>query len=106
MESDGGIVFLHSVKEGPANQSYGIEVAKIAGIPKQVISEAQRKLSVLENLHTPQISNQTVLPNEKPNTPSLSSLLKEKLLETPPDDLTPKQALALLYEIQLLIEES
>ena len=104
-ESEGGIVFLHSVKEGPARQSYGIEVAKLAGIPKEVISEAQKKLSILEKLHIPQMPIQTELLEEKIEKPNLGTLIKEKLLESPPDDLTPKQALALLYDIQAMIEE-
>ena len=48
---------------------------------------------------------QTELLEEKIEKPNLGTLIKEKLLESPPDDLTPKQALALLYDIQAMIEE-
>ncbi|HAT28404.1 MAG TPA: DNA mismatch repair protein MutS, partial [Gammaproteobacteria bacterium] len=48
VEHDHGIVFLHAVKSGPANQSYGLQVAQLAGIPKTVIEAARIKLSALE----------------------------------------------------------
>ncbi len=47
-EHDKGIVFLHAVEPGPANQSYGLQVAQLAGIPTQVISRARKKLAQLE----------------------------------------------------------
>ncbi len=91
------IIFLHTVKEGAASQSYGIEVAQLAGVPRQVILQAKQKLQILDK-------SQTIKPKENPsqadfftykNHPVLDQL---KLLDI--DELTPKDALALLYELK------
>jgi DNA mismatch repair protein MutS len=92
------IVLLHSVKPGPANQSYGIQVASLAGIPKAVITAAKNRLheieqqSPLENTQKPQAD----LFNENP--------LLEKLEHIDPDSTSPKQALALLYELRGMLD--
>ncbi len=93
------IVLLHSVKPGPANQSYGIQVASLAGVPKTVIKAAKQRLteieqqSPLENTKT----SQSDLFNENP--------LLEKLKAIDPDSTNPKQALALLYELQAMLDD-
>ncbi len=92
------IVFLHTVKEGPANQSYGIQVASLAGIPKQVIAMAKQRLQNIESItpvSTPETS-QSDLFNKNP--------LAEKLDSIDPDSISPRQALALLYELRAMIE--
>lgn len=92
------IVLLHSVKPGPANQSYGIQVASLAGIPKTVIAAAKNRLleieqqSPLENTKQPQAD----LFNENP--------LLEKLENIDPDSTSPKQALALLYKLRAMLD--
>lgn len=98
------IVFLHSVKEGPANQSYGLQVAALAGVPKTVIQRARKRLRELENaaLHhaesqMPQLSLQLEPEPEARNDP-----LKNALDDIDPDELTPKQALDLLYRLKSL----
>jgi DNA mismatch repair protein MutS len=48
-EENGSIVFLHKIVEGPASRSYGIHVAKLAGVPENVLKSAQKKLDQLEN---------------------------------------------------------
>ncbi|MEM6998592.1 MAG: DNA mismatch repair protein MutS [Pseudomonadota bacterium] len=92
------IVLLHSVKPGPANQSYGIQVASLAGIPKTVINAAKYRLHEIEQQSpvekTEQI--QTDLFNKNP--------LIEKLKSIEPDSTNPKQALALLYELKKLLD--
>lgn len=99
-----GIVFLHKVEEGAANQSYGIQVAQLAGIPKSVVSSAKRKLSQLESNQLQQSDNQPDMfsgqaePEAVPQHPMVSQL---ETLQ--PDDLTPKQALALLYDLKSLL---
>jgi DNA mismatch repair protein MutS len=101
VEHDDSIVFLHSVQEGPANQSYGIQVAQLAGVPHPVIQAAKNKLIQLENQSvTTQIK--TVNPQQQelfipPTHPAL-----EKLKEINPDNLSPKKALEILYELQTL----
>ena len=103
VEHGQGIVFLHKVEAGAANQSYGIQVAQLAGIPKSVIATAKRKLTQLENNQiqtgnnldmfaaTPQIA-------EMPQHPAIVELEAVQ-----PDDLTPKQALELLYQLKSLL---
>jgi DNA mismatch repair protein MutS len=98
-----GIVFLHKVEEGAANQSYGIQVAQLAGIPRPVVAAAKRKLTQLENNQVQQSENQPDMfaadaeTEEAPQHPAVSEL--ESLQ---PDDLTPKQALELLYKLKEL----
>ncbi|GFZ76760.1 DNA mismatch repair protein MutS [Pseudohongiella nitratireducens] len=75
-EHQQGIVFLHSVKSGPANQSYGLQVAQLAGIPQQVIEQARHKLAELE-----QVAVSTV--NEaSPLQPALTGSTETHVTET------------------------
>ncbi len=96
-----GIVFLHKVEEGAANQSYGIQVAQLAGIPKSVVASAKRKLTQLENNqlqqseHQPDMFAANAVTEEVPLHPAI-----EALESIQPDDLTPKQALELLYKLK------
>jgi len=98
-----GIVFLHKVEEGAANQSYGIQVAQLAGIPKSVVSSAKRKLTQLENNQVaksdvqPDMFSAYAEPEEAPLHPAV-----RELESIQPDDLTPKQALELLYKLKEL----
>ncbi len=98
------IVFLHTVKSGPANQSYGLQVAGLAGVPKSVIENARAKLSQLEIDATTQHQGdaKTVqLDIFAPQTshPALN-LLKNASLE----DTSPRQALDVLYELKSLLD--
>ena len=100
IEHGDSIVFLHAVKPGPASQSYGLQVAALAGVPRLVIENARRKLQQLENqsvrepLQTPEINQFDLFASPEPH-PALS------LLESvQPDDLSPKQALELLYQLK------
>ena len=116
------IVFLHRVQPGPANQSYGIEVASLAGIPASVVRDARRTLLELESQsvqHSPmqaEGSNQTDFFDS--NDASATDLIAEA--ETPqqrtpvdallddldPDSLTPRQALDALYQLKNLSRQS
>ncbi len=90
------IVFLHHVKDGPADRSYGLHVAALAGVPPHVIKTAREKLRQLEHSRTDQAP--TVIAAE-PSTPARSRL-EETLSSINPDDLSPKEALELLYRLQ------
>jgi DNA mismatch repair protein MutS len=97
-----GIVFLHSVEEGAANQSYGLQVAALAGIPKGVVASAKRKLTELEKQNIeagPQVD--MFVNKEAPEAP-LHPVVSE-LDNLDPDDLTPKQALEVLYKLKRLL---
>jgi len=101
------IVFLHSVKDGPANQSYGLQVAQLAGVPKNVIAQARKKLHQLEQdaRQSPQ-QGQTMALNlgfaEEPDTTAED--IKKALEAVDPDDLTPRKALETLYYLQGLLK--
>lgn len=90
------IVFLHSVKPGPANQSYGLQVAQLAGVPNEVISLARTKLVELENqsISDQSESGQFEMFSNRPHP------VIEKLQELDINDLSPKAALDLLYSLQ------
>ncbi len=92
------IVFLHAVKQGPANQSYGLQVAALAGIPPQAIKIARKKLNQLEQQASePASSPQFGLPLELETPPHPAIELLENLN---PDELTPRDALTWLYKLK------
>ncbi|MGH8621862.1 MAG: DNA mismatch repair protein MutS, partial [Burkholderiales bacterium] len=103
------IVFLHNVEEGPASQSYGLEVAALAGVPGTVIRAARRRLAELEE-HGLAAGPQRDLfakgahaAREEPVAEERAVLAR--LRELDPDALTPKEALELLYRLRRLLEE-
>jgi DNA mismatch repair protein MutS len=94
------IIFMHSVKAGPANQSYGLQVARLAGIPAQAIQLARQKLELLERQS---IQSQPDLFSELPlPEPTAISVLRDELDAIDVDDLTPRQALDLIYHLKTL----
>lgn len=97
VEHDNGIVFLHAVKAGAANKSYGLQVAALAGLPDQALQQAQSYLHQLEQKPNAQTPVQVELfTPEKPQT----SAVDKKLSTINPDNLTPRQALDLLYQLK------
>lgn len=90
------IIFLHSVKPGPANQSYGLQVAQLAGVPNQVIKLAKKKMTELENqsVKSHSDSGQFEMFSNRPHP------VIDKLQELDIDELTPKAALELLYQLK------
>lgn len=111
------IVFLHEVKSGPANQSYGLQVARLAGIPTAVIRDAKIHLSQLEKQARSQADHrQFDLFSEGSATQSTSvqadpvfsreallNRLMARLQDVQPDVLSPRQALEVLYELQHIV---
>ncbi|CAM5279630.1 DNA mismatch repair protein MutS [Thauera mechernichensis] len=98
------IVFLHALEEGPASQSYGIEVAALAGIPAAVIRDAKRRLRMLENQAVdsgPQADLFTSLPEPEQDVPMSHPVLSE-LADIDPDALSPREALERLYALKRL----
>jgi len=99
------IVFLHSVEEGPANQSYGLQVAQLAGVPARVIHAAKKHLLELEQQRTddtqqPDLFAAAIAAPE----PQEHSLLAQ-LREINPDTLSPKEALDLIYRLRRSLED-
>jgi len=101
-EHNEGIVFMHRVEDGPASQSYGLQVAQLAGVPQAVIARARTKLSALEQQEVDQprhrVEDATPAPQQADLFASAPHPLVERLGELAIDDLTPRDALALLYE--------
>ncbi|WP_051710571.1 DNA mismatch repair protein MutS [Andreprevotia chitinilytica] len=98
------IVFLHAVQEGPASQSYGIAVAQLAGVPRDAIRLAKKKLLELEQTSIstngqPDLFAPTAFETDEPEShPAL-----EALLALDPDSMTPREALDTLYAIRGLV---
>ncbi|HKA40759.1 MAG TPA: DNA mismatch repair protein MutS, partial [Burkholderiales bacterium] len=102
------IVFLHSVEEGPANRSYGMQVAQLAGVPGLVIRAARRRLADLEE-HGFSAAPQRDLftePREQPAPQADAHPQLARLREIDPDTLTPKEALELLYQLRRQLDNS
>lgn len=108
-EHKDSIVFLHKVQEGPASKSYGIQVARLAGIPATVLQRAQVQLKNLEsgNAHT---LNPPAAANSSPMQASLFDTAEHPIVTElegiDPDELTPRQALELLYRLKSLQKNS
>ncbi len=101
VEHEEAIRFMHTVQEGAANKSYGLQVAQLAGVPRSVIQQAKRKLAELEK--QPVSSNQTPVKQEQQlNLLNSVDDLRLSLKQINPDDLTPKQALEYLYQLKTL----
>ncbi len=118
-----GIVFLHAVREGPANRSYGLQVAQLAGVPREVIAQARRYLEALESQRDRAggarggRSPQTELPLFAPAPAEVSaaaeaqaaadtalvSKMKAELEALDPDSLSPRAALDALYRLRELL---
>ena len=98
VEHDKGILFLHKVKSGAANQSYGLQVAKLAGIPPIVIKQAQEKLEQLE-LESDQKNPQRQVEQKDFFETEMHPAL-EQLEEIDPNLITAPEALTLMYELK------
>jgi DNA mismatch repair protein MutS len=101
-ETAGGIVFLHTVEAGPASKSYGIEVAKLAGLPAGVIARAREVLKVHERAETQQVREASPAAVQMQMTmfTPLSQRIVDRLADADVDGLTPREALNLLAELQ------
>ena len=101
-ETAGGIVFLHTVEAGPASKSYGIEVARLAGLPGAVIARAREVLKVHERAETQQVREASPAAAQMQMTmfTPLSQRIVDRLAEADVDGLTPREALSLLAELQ------
>ncbi|TKC82634.1 DNA mismatch repair protein MutS [Trinickia terrae] len=114
VEHGHGIVFLHAVNEGPASQSYGLQVAQLAGVPSPVIRAARKHLAYLEQQSVGHATPQLDLfaepayvedaPDDEIEQPaSQAHPALDKLRAIDPNDLKPREALDLLYELHELV---
>ncbi|HEX4051294.1 MAG TPA: DNA mismatch repair protein MutS [Steroidobacteraceae bacterium] len=130
-EHGDALIFLHAVRDGPANRSFGLQVAQLAGVPRAVISEARRYLVQLESdNHRPpapttdgassaasagSTRRQAELPlvldaaaalADSPSSHGVEGALISRLASVDPDTLTPRAALELLYELRGLMRSA
>jgi DNA mismatch repair protein MutS len=117
------VVFMHALKEGPANRSYGLQVAQLAGVPREVIARARDYLAALESERDGRLARgaQGELPlfetaPDHPQVPESANLepaiprngsaqaLRAAVAALDPDELSPKAALAALYELRALLD--
>ncbi|HTX23784.1 MAG TPA: DNA mismatch repair protein MutS [Steroidobacteraceae bacterium] len=100
------VVFLHALKDGPANRSYGLQVAQLAGVPREVIGRAREYLAALEAERDGRLTRgaQAELPLFAAADGSAAAL-RAAVAALDPDELTPKDALAALYELRALLEQ-
>ncbi|MEM9383669.1 MAG: DNA mismatch repair protein MutS [Pseudomonadota bacterium] len=110
------LVFLHAVKDGPANQSYGLAVARLAGVPRPVIDDARTYLAELEQDYARHGGDgqQASLPLFAPTAPPAKTAdearpkedrLRAKVQALDPDALSPRQALEALYALRELLDD-
>jgi DNA mismatch repair protein MutS len=118
-EHNGDIVFLHHIKKGAANQSYGLQVARLAGVPADILAKAQIKLNQLEdeslqplaeschesvltlnNNPTDTVANENKSPLQADFFASTESKVEKHLKNTNLDEITAKEALDLLYQLK------
>ncbi len=105
------VVFLHSVREGPADRSYGLHVARLAGVPEEVIAAARERLAALEAGRPPvaraaaERAPQLGLFAEPQAQGGMPHPVLERLRALDPDGLTPREALERLYELVALARE-
>ena len=103
------LVFMHAVKDGPANRSFGLQVAALAGLPRQVVDDARRRLGELERAPDPVSADFSTASLDAPQQfglfppAAVESAALDALDEIDPDELTPKQALEALYRLKALV---
>ena len=103
VEQDDKLIFMHSVKEGPANKSYGLQVALLAGVPKQVVTQAGKHLKELEAQKLQMATTESTLPvSQQPSQPAPHPII-EKVKTLSPEDMTPRQALEIIYQLKNMV---
>jgi DNA mismatch repair protein MutS len=103
VEHKDSIVFLHAVEEGPASQSYGPQVAALAGVPRPVIRQARKYLQMLEDASVSRGTQEDLFTRKvfKEEEPAADAL-RDELAKVNPDELSPREALELLYRLKKL----
>ena len=106
MESGDGIAFLHDITPGPASRSYGVQVARLAGMPTSVLRQARNSLEALQaQQHSGRAQIDLFAPAATPAAPE-PSVVEAALAQMDPDALSPKDALDRLYQLKKLLQES
>ena len=117
-EWEGEVIFLHEVRRGAADRSYGVQVARLAGLPQSVVARARVVLDALEKGEReggsaraaviddlPLFSAAPPAAPAPPARPAPEGPVTMRLAEVIPDELTPREALALVYELKAMARE-
>jgi len=104
VESGADIVFLHAIEAGPASRSYGVQVARLAGMPQAVLRNARTALEALEAQQAARRAQIDLFAVAPPVADATPSAVEEALQRLDPDMLSPKEALQALYELKSLLE--
>ncbi len=99
------IVFLHKLESGPANQSYGLQVAQLAGVPKSIVRVAKKQLTELEQAQAGRHPQGDLFSASAPVLEIEANPALEALEDLKPDELSPKEALDALYRLKKLLEK-
>jgi DNA mismatch repair protein MutS len=101
------IVFMHAVAEGPANQSYGLQVAKLAGVPADAVRQARAFLARLDRFSARRDTQADLFGASAPaiEAPRRQAVLLDRLAALDPDTLSPRDALAAIYELRRLAQD-
>ena len=106
VEHNDEIVFMHNVKSGAANKSYGLQVAKLAGLPAATLRDARQRLQSLENTSTPAITESTSMQSPQMGLfASEHQALADYIEDLDPDEVSPRQALEHLYQLTKLARQ-
>jgi len=105
-----GIVFMHQVEEGPANRSYGLHVARLAGVPAETLRQAQRYFARLDKFNLRDDAQHDLFAAAAdhagaPKAASREQAIATRLAAVDPDALTPRDALATLYELRRMLDD-
>ncbi len=111
-EWEGDVIFLHEVRDGAADRSYGVQVAQLAGLPKAVITRARSVLEALEQGERDRASPKALIDDlplfsavaaaPEPKKPDAPSIVEEALENLSPDEMTPREALQALYDLKAM----
>ncbi|WP_378947899.1 DNA mismatch repair protein MutS [Paracoccus sp. R86501] len=113
-EWEGDVIFLHEVRKGAADRSYGVQVARLAGLPASVVDRARQVLDALESGERQGAARPAALIDDLPlfraappaPAPAKASPLDAALKAVHPDSLTPREALDLVYQLKALTEDA
>lgn len=107
VEEDGKITFLHKVKNGAVDKSYGIHVASLAGLPKSLIKRSEEILKVYEKKehHKKEFTQTSLFEFQKEEKETKSNIIEEKIKQINPLEMTPMDAINFLYELKKELKE-
>jgi DNA mismatch repair protein MutS len=105
-EENGNVIFLHKIKDGSVDKSYGIHVAKLAKLPNELIKRASEILELYEKGNTKkEIYTQMIMPLEEPKEVVKPNLIEERLKDINPLEITPIEALNILDELKKMLNK-